>query len=140
MLFRSPEEDLDPAGNWIPWFPVIDYDRCTNCKQCLSFCPFGVYSLDEDDNVAVTEPENCKNNCPACARVCPSLAIMFPKFGDRPINGDDVKPEDMVKAAEVREKQKADLAEKGIHSVLAKRKLQALMRRQGREPAAEDEQ
>ena len=21
-----------------PWFPVIDYDRCTNCMQCLSFC------------------------------------------------------------------------------------------------------
>src|SRR3954471_12554488 len=22
---------------WKPWFPVIDYDRCTNCMQCLSF-------------------------------------------------------------------------------------------------------
>ncbi len=29
-------------GDWIPWFPVIDYDRCTNCKQCLNFCLFGV--------------------------------------------------------------------------------------------------
>jgi hypothetical protein len=22
-------------GAWKPWFPVIDYDRCTNCMQCL---------------------------------------------------------------------------------------------------------
>jgi hypothetical protein len=22
-------------GDWKPWFPVIDYDRCTNCMQCL---------------------------------------------------------------------------------------------------------
>ena len=29
---------------WKPWFPVIDYDRCTNCMQCLSFCLFGVVS------------------------------------------------------------------------------------------------
>ena len=24
-------------GGWKPWFPVIDYSRCTNCMQCLSF-------------------------------------------------------------------------------------------------------
>ena len=34
-------------GDWKPWFPVIDYDRCTNCMQCLSFCLFGVYGVDE---------------------------------------------------------------------------------------------
>ena len=33
-------------GEWKPWFPVIDYDRCTNCMQCLSFCLFGVYGVD----------------------------------------------------------------------------------------------
>ncbi len=26
------------TGAWKPWFPVIDYDRCTNCMQCLSLC------------------------------------------------------------------------------------------------------
>ena len=29
-------------GEWKPWFPVIDYDRCTNCMQCLSFCLFEI--------------------------------------------------------------------------------------------------
>ncbi len=33
------------ASAWKPWFPVIDYDRCTNCMQCLSFCLFGVYGV-----------------------------------------------------------------------------------------------
>jgi len=22
---------IDPQSDWIPWFPVIDYDRCVNC-------------------------------------------------------------------------------------------------------------
>src|SRR6266581_4822583 len=40
-------------GDWKPWFPVIDYDRCTNCMQCLSFCLFGVYGVDEQHRTQV---------------------------------------------------------------------------------------
>jgi ferredoxin len=40
-----------------------------------------------DDRVRVMNPANCKNNCPACARNCPSEAIIFPKYGRSPING-----------------------------------------------------
>ncbi len=76
--------------DWVPWFPVIDYDRCGNCKQCLNFCLFGVYSLCDEEKVQVVNPANCKTNCPACARVCPEAAIIFPKYSDSPINGDEV--------------------------------------------------
>ena len=31
------EAELPLPGAWTPWFPVIDYQRCTNCMQCLSF-------------------------------------------------------------------------------------------------------
>ncbi len=82
---------LEKKGDWIPWFPVIDYDRCENCKQCLGFCLFGVYELSAGDKVEVRNPANCKTNCPACARACPNSAIIFPKYGDSPINGDEVK-------------------------------------------------
>ena len=59
------------------WYPVLDYSRCVACKQCLEFCMFGVYSL-VDETVVATRPDNCKPGCPACARVCPKGAIMFP--------------------------------------------------------------
>ena len=77
-------------GEWVAWFPVIDYQRCRDCKQCLEFCLFGTYDLDEAGKVRVARPAKCKLNCPACARVCPTSAIIFPKFtGGGPIAGDE---------------------------------------------------
>ena len=95
---REPVAFAKP-GAWVPWFPVIDYDRCGNCKQCLSFCLFGVFGVDADDRVEVQNPDKCKTGCPACARVCPSVAIMFPKYGQRPVNGDVVRDEDVKREA-----------------------------------------
>lgn len=79
------------ADPWMPWYPVIDRSRCVNCRKCMSFCLFGVYSLIEQQ-VRVSRPRNCKNNCPACARICPEAAIIFPKCKDEPINGADITP------------------------------------------------
>ncbi|MDR1381172.1 MAG: ferredoxin family protein [Tannerella sp.] len=68
------------------WNPVIDKERCTDCGKCHDFCLFGVYTM-ENKRVKVTNPRNCKNNCPACARMCPNRAIIFPKYEKSPING-----------------------------------------------------
>lgn len=68
------------------WFPVIDRSRCVDCGQCHDFCLFGVYAR-EAGQVRVVAPDRCKNNCPACARVCPERAIIFPKYSKSPING-----------------------------------------------------
>jgi Pyruvate/2-oxoacid:ferredoxin oxidoreductase delta subunit len=92
-------------GDWKPWFPVIDYDRCTNCMQCLSFCLFGVYGVDGGGKIQAQNQDNCKTNCPACSRVCPEAAIMFPKYKSGPINGDVVSAEDLD-----REKMKIDIS------------------------------
>lgn len=92
-------------GEWKPWFPVIDYDRCTNCMQCLSFCLFGVYGVDEAGHIQAQSQDNCKTNCPACSRVCPEAAIMFPKYKAGPINGDLVSAADLQ-----REKMKVDIS------------------------------
>jgi len=79
---------LEIAGAASPrWYPVIDYSRCTNCRKCVDFCLFGVYALS-DGRVAVSNPDNCKNGCPACARTCPRRAILFPHyFADAVIAG-----------------------------------------------------
>ena len=102
--FRTETQSAQ-HGQWKPWFPVIDYDRCTNCMQCLSFCLFGVYGVDEQQRIQVQTQDNCKTNCPACSRVCPEAAIMFPKYKSGPINGDQVSKEDLD-----REKMKIDIS------------------------------
>src|SRR5437660_3958373 len=84
---------------WKPWFPVIDYTRCTNCMQCLSFCLFGVYGASAEGKIQVQHESNCKTDCPACSRVCPEVAIMFPKYKTGPINGDAVNTEDIRREA-----------------------------------------
>lgn len=113
-------------GAWKPWFPVIDYDRCTNCMQCLSFCLFDVYGVDEDKQIQVQNNDNCKTNCPACSRVCPEVAIMFPKYATGPINGEPVKEEDVK-----RESMKVDITSLlggDIYSSLKNRSEQAKSR------------
>lgn len=87
------------AGAWKPWFPVIDYGRCTNCMQCLSFCLFDVYGVSQDGKIQVQQQSNCKTECPACSRVCPEVAIMFPKYRHGPINGEDVSADDVRREA-----------------------------------------
>lgn len=106
-LSEAASQELKAArsGDWKPWFPVIDYDRCTNCMQCLSFCLFGVYGVDDAQKIQVQNNDNCKTNCPACSRVCPEAAIMFPKYKAGPINGDIVSDSDLN-----REKMKIDIS------------------------------
>ncbi len=97
----ADETDLPAAedlGGWPPWFPVIDYERCKNCKQCLEFCLFGVYETDADGRVTVVQPQNCKNKCPACARICPEAAIIFPKVNESPIDGAPIDDEEVARA------------------------------------------
>jgi ferredoxin len=78
--------ELVSAEEHPAWYPLIDKERCTECGKCHDFCLFGVYSVS-DGTVRVTQPQNCKDNCPACARVCPTKAIIFPKYEKSPING-----------------------------------------------------
>ena len=61
------------------WYPVIDFDRCTNCMECVDFCLFGVYGVDGVESILVEQPDNCRKGCPACSRVCPENAIIFPQ-------------------------------------------------------------
>ena len=89
LLAAKPEHHAE-------WFPVIDRDRCTDCGQCLDFCLFGVFTR-EDGKVIVQNPYNCKDLCPACARVCPTGAIVFAACSDEWIAGADLPMPDYKK-------------------------------------------
>lgn len=69
------------------WYPVIDYNRCTNCLECIDFCLFGVYGIDHKERILVENQDNCKRGCPACSRVCPVNAIIFPEHKTPSIAG-----------------------------------------------------
>jgi len=97
-LDPAPVPALDPPSVMVPWFPVIDYDRCRNCKQCLEFCLFDVYREDENGAVIVANPDNCKTHCPACGRLCPEVALIFPKVEDAPLNGAEIVDEELERA------------------------------------------
>jgi ferredoxin len=73
--------------------------------QCLTFCLFDVYGVSAEKQIRVQNPSNCKTDCPACSRVCPEVAILFPKYKTGPINGDVVRTEDIQ-----REKMKVDIS------------------------------
>ena len=93
------EGEVHEPGTWKPWFPVIDFDRCTNCMQCLSFCLFDVYGVSKGGQIQVQNHDNCKTDCPACSRVCPEVAILFPKYRHGPIHGGEIQSDDVRREA-----------------------------------------
>ena len=84
----TPNYHVMRSGLDVPaWYPVIDTSRCSLCGKCAKFCLFGVYKFDKK-SLQVASPLSCKNNCPACARICPESAIIFPRWPENsPLSG-----------------------------------------------------
>ena len=55
--------------------------------ECIDFCLFGVYGVDKVETILVEQPDNCRKGCPACSRVCPENAIIFPQHKTPAIAG-----------------------------------------------------
>ena len=67
----------------IPWFPTIDYAKCTFCMECDDFCPHHVFERRESNpSLVVTGPNNCVVFCRACSKTCGPDAISFPEKND----------------------------------------------------------
>jgi len=87
--------EINEDSGWPSWYPVIDYERCTGCGQCADFCLFGVYEKTHK-RVIVINPGGCKNQCPACARICPSTDIIFQKYKNGGAIGGSEKIDEMA--------------------------------------------
>ena len=51
----------------------VDPDRCDGVKECVKFCPTGVF--DVFDKATPARPENCLG-CGTCVAVCASNAVI----------------------------------------------------------------
>ncbi len=84
VVRRKPER-LISAKSFPPWLknlispkPVIDYDLCINCGECVEQCPIEPKALDWHDNNRKNKPTyNYKDciRCYCCQEICPQKAI-----------------------------------------------------------------
>jgi ferredoxin len=85
----------------VPWFPVIDRARCTGCGTCADYCLFSVYKSDSrresSERIRIEAPLNCKTGCPACSRLCPTGALIFPFCAEAALNGSVDQPQPRTK-------------------------------------------
>ncbi len=129
---------IGTVSDWPSWFPIIDYSRCSGCGQCADFCLFGVYEKSEG-RVNAINPQECKNNCPACARICPQTAIIFPKYKF----GGAIGGSDIIDDIAEQKRQSLDIKnilEGDIYSALEQRKnkRQSIIRNEAMKKAIEE--
>ena len=64
-----------------PTIASIDEDLCSNCKMCISVCPYDAIVEDTEKKVAVLTASKCKG-CGLCVAICPSGAIEQAYYSD----------------------------------------------------------
>lgn len=62
------------------WYPVINYELCTECGTCVNKCTHGVYNKEKAPRPVVVMPEGCIQGCHGCGNLCPNGAIEY--FGE----------------------------------------------------------
>ncbi|MHA1932405.1 MAG: nitroreductase family protein, partial [Promethearchaeota archaeon] len=73
----------------------IDYDKCTNCKNCLYSCYY-IRNDKEQNKVVFNDPLNLCNNCGHCIGKCPENAFLHKDFGESIEFIEDEDPYSMI--------------------------------------------
>ena len=58
------------------WYPVINYETCSECGACFRKCSNGVYEWT-DNKPMVVNPNNCIEGCRGCQNLCPTSSIEY---------------------------------------------------------------
>lgn len=58
------------------WYPVINYENCIECGNCIGMCQHGVYKKDMEKPMVIY-PEGCIEGCHGCQSQCPAEAITY---------------------------------------------------------------
>ncbi|HEX3028614.1 MAG TPA: 4Fe-4S dicluster domain-containing protein [Clostridia bacterium] len=58
------------------WYPVINYEVCSECGACSNKCTNDVFAL-KNIRPVVVKPENCIEGCKGCSTLCPLGAIEY---------------------------------------------------------------
>ena len=69
-----------PRGK-IPWYPIIDYEKCIRCGKCVEYCTLGAFEFEEingEQKPIAKNPYNCVVLCTGCESQCPVGAISHP--------------------------------------------------------------
>ncbi|HAK87759.1 MAG TPA: (4Fe-4S)-binding protein [Nitrospiraceae bacterium] len=67
-----------------PITAVVDSDRCSGCRVCISVCPYKAVSFDAGKEVSVVNDVLCQG-CGTCVAACPSGAIKGNHFTNEEI-------------------------------------------------------
>ena len=67
-----------------PITAVIDAERCSGCRLCISVCPYKAISFDTDKEVSVVTDVLCQG-CGTCVAACPCSAIKGNHFTNEEI-------------------------------------------------------
>ena len=67
-----PEKAISHASEDAAW--LIDYQKCTNCKECISACPFDAMLWDPVQE-RVIKCDLCGGEMPTCVDACPTGAL-----------------------------------------------------------------
>jgi len=58
------------------WYPVINYETCTECGACVEKCSHGVYEKGSF-KPNVIHPDGCIDGCRGCQKLCPTASIDY---------------------------------------------------------------
>ncbi|MFW9779759.1 MAG: 4Fe-4S binding protein [Candidatus Heimdallarchaeota archaeon] len=67
-----------------PTIATVNEELCSNCKMCISVCPFDAITEDTEKKVAVITATKCQG-CGLCVSICPSGAIHQYYYSDEAI-------------------------------------------------------